>query len=252
MKKKLTLLFTLMLSLVALFAFNTVGAFADTVPPTWSVTTTSNVSVTHGGNVAISYTLKYGNDVVTDLMKEVDGVKYTVKPYVEIYEEGGTTNIYVNGVISTKDMTTGEKTLILKVFTDSTKTQQLGQDATFKLNVVAPDNTSTIVLIVFAVLLVGWMIWSSRKNKKKQKNAMEKVQALKVGDRVKTIGGVCGFVTEINDAENTFVLEVGQNSFVKFDKQAIYRTAPAEGSAVAQEEVKKEEVKEEIKEDIKD
>ena len=59
------------------------------------------------------------------------------------------------------------------------------------------------------------------------------VNSLKIGDRVKTIGGVCGFVTEINDAENTFVLEVGENSFVKFDKGAIYQTAPAEGSANA-------------------
>ena len=61
------------------------------------------------------------------------------------------------------------------------------------------------------------------------------VNALKKGDRVKTIGGVCGFVYEINDAENTFVLETGaegKKSYVKFDKGAIYQTAPAQGNAV--------------------
>ena len=45
---------------------------------------------------------------------------------------------------------------------------------------------------------------------------------------------------EINNAENTFVLETGtddKKSFVKFDKGAIYQTAPAEGSAVAQQKV---------------
>ena len=46
---------------------------------------------------------------------------------------------------------------------------------------------------------------------------------------------MCGFVVEINDAENTFVLETGTDdnkSYVKFDKGAIYQTAPANGSAV--------------------
>ena len=73
------------------------------------------------------------------------------------------------------------------------------------------------------------------------------VNSLKVGDRVKTIGGVCGFVAEINDKENTFVLRTGldgKESFVKFDKGAIYQTAPANGNANA-------EVKEEPKEEKK-
>ena len=98
-------------------------------------------------------------------------------------------------------------------------------------------------IVIFAVLLVaiiGLFVWQSISGKKKQKEAQEKVNALKVGDRVKTIGGVCGFVVEINNAENTFVLETGTDtnkSYVKFDKGAIYQTAPAEGSAVAQKAV---------------
>ena len=94
-----------------------------------------------------------------------------------------------------------------------------------------------IMLVVILVLFVGFMIWSSISNKKKQKQAQEKINQLKVGDRVKTIGGICGFVAEINDAENTFVLKTGmegKDSYVKFDKAAIYQTAPAEGAAVAE------------------
>ena len=93
------------------------------------------------------------------------------------------------------------------------------------------------------------MIWQSISGKKKQKEAQAKVDALKVGDRVKTIGGVCGFVAEINNNENTFVLETGldnNKSYVKFDKGAIYQTAPAEGSAYAKPEQPEE--KEEVKE----
>ena len=47
-----------------------------------------------------------------------------------------------------------------------------------------------IMLAVFAVLLIGMFVWQSISNKKKQKKAQETVDALKVGDRVKTIGGV--------------------------------------------------------------
>ena len=75
------------------------------------------------------------------------------------------------------------------------------------------------------------------------------VDGIKIGDRVKTIGGVCGFVAEVNNAENTFVLRTGMDgkeSYVKFDKGAIYQTAPAN----VQTEVKPEpkvEAKEEVK-----
>ena len=90
------------------------------------------------------------------------------------------------------------------------------------------------MIIVLLVAIVGLFIWSSRSNKKRQQQAQDMVNNLKVGDRVKTIGGVCGFVAEINNAENTFVLRTGmegKESFVKFDKGAIYQTAPAQGSA---------------------
>lgn len=115
------------------------------------------------------------------------------------------------------------------------------------------DWTSYLMIVVLLVAIVGLYIWSSISNKKKQKEAQNMVNSLKIGDRVKTIGGVCGFVAEINDSENTFVLRTGMDgkeSYVKFDKGAIYQTAPAEGTANAQP--KKEEVKEEKKEQAKD
>ena len=98
---------------------------------------------------------------------------------------------------------------------------------------------SYILMGVMLLAVIGMMIWSSVSNKKKQKEAQNMVDSLKIGDRVTTIGGVCGFVAQINDAENTFVLETGlegNKSYVKFDKGAIYKTAPAQGSEVAAEE----------------
>ena len=112
------------------------------------------------------------------------------------------------------------------------------------------SGSSTLITIVFVVIIVamiGLLVWQTISGKKKQKEAQNMLNQLKIGDRVKTIGGVCGFVVEINDAENTFVLETGpddKKSYVKFDKCAIYQTAPAQGSAV--------EAKEEVKADAED
>ena len=107
----------------------------------------------------------------------------------------------------------------------------------------SPTNSTliTVVFVVIIVAMIGLLIWQTISGKKKQKEAQNMVNGLKKGDRVKTIGGVCGFVVEINDAENTFVLETGTDdnkSYVKFDKGAIYQTAPAQGNAVEAKEEK--------------
>ena len=100
---------------------------------------------------------------------------------------------------------------------------------------LAGDMGSIVIMVVLIVAIIGLFVWQTISGKKKQKEAQDMVNALKIGDRVKTIGGICGFVAEINDAENTFVLETGTDSnksYVKFDKGAIYQTAPAQGNAV--------------------
>ena len=111
---------------------------------------------------------------------------------------------------------------------------------------------SWVIMGVLVIGIIGLFIWSNISNKKKKKAEQEMVSTLKIGDRVMTIGGVCGFVAQINDAENSFVLETGledNKSFIKFDKRAIYQTAPAQGAANAPVE-KKAEVKEEKKAEV--
>lgn len=112
------------------------------------------------------------------------------------------------------------------------------------------NSTTLILFIVLIVGMIGLLVWQSISGKKKQKEAQDMISAIKKGDRVKTIGGVCGFVVEINNDENTIVLETGtddKKSYVKFDKGAIYQTAPAQGNLVPapKTEEKVEEVVEE-------
>ena len=88
-------------------------------------------------------------------------------------------------------------------------------------------NAANIVFIcVIVALLVAFFVWSFISNKKKQKNFNDTINAVKPGSKVKTIGGVCGEVVEIDDEESTFVLKTGTSGgggghYLKFVKQAV-------------------------------
>ena len=117
-------------------------------------------------------------------------------------------------------------------------------------NLLAEQNNtgSWIMVVVLMALLVVFMIYSNRSQKKRQKETMETLNAIQPGNKVKTIGGICGVVVEVCPEDNTFVLETGTEksgkSYIKFDKQAVYQT-----DAVAKkEETAKEEKTETVEE----
>lgn len=104
------------------------------------------------------------------------------------------------------------------------------------------------LLIVLVVAIIGMFVWQSISGRKKQKEAQDMVNSLKIGDRIKTIGGVCGFLVEINNEENTIVIETGtadKKSYIKFDKGAIYQTGPANPKAEQKQGEKAEKKSEE-------
>ncbi len=250
MKKRLALFLALVLSIVSLFSIGAIGALAEETPVNGWVVEAQDLTVTKGSSINVVYTLKYNGEVVDSIINAADnGVEYTAKPYIELFDGETKIEMKTAGIIDTQNMEIGEKTITIKVY-DKQVNGELLDDATFTLKVAKKDNTMTIIMIVVIVLFIGYFIWSNISNKKKQKQMQGQASQLKIGDRVKTIGGVCGFVSEINDAENTFTLEVGKDSFVKFDKGAIYQTAPAGGTATAKEETEeKVEASEEKKED---
>ena len=87
---------------------------------------------------------------------------------------------------------------------------------------------SWVLILGLVAILVVFFIFSNRSNKKRQKETQDMLDAVKPGNKVKTIGGVCGIVVEVNDEDNTFVIETGNElngkSYLKFDKGAIYQT----------------------------
>ena len=84
-----------------------------------------------------------------------------------------------------------------------------------------------IVALLIVVIAVFYFL-SNKKRKKQEQDAQDLINAVKPGNKVKTIGGICGIVVEVDNEENTFVLETGTElsgyCYIQFDRQAIYQT----------------------------
>ena len=85
------------------------------------------------------------------------------------------------------------------------------------------------MVLMFGVIIVMFVVMSyfqKRNQKKREEESKAILDALKPGNTVKTIGGICGKVVEV-DAD-TFVLETGSDksgkSYMRFDKFAIAQT----------------------------
>ena len=96
-----------------------------------------------------------------------------------------------------------------------------------------------VILGVVVVALVVWFFLSSRKNKQKQKEYVEQLDAIAPGNKVKTAGGICGIVVEVCD-DNTVIIKTGSEasgySFVKMEKELIAQTDAKGASQLAREE----------------
>ncbi len=119
-------------------------------------------------------------------------------------------------------------------------------------NLLAAEGNGTLVfLLILVAAMVAMMVFSRRSQKKRQEEQMRTLDAIKPGNKVKTIGGICGVVVELCEEDNTFVIETGTEksgkSYIKFDKQAIYQTDAVAPVAAPTEVVKEETPAEENK-----
>lgn len=108
------------------------------------------------------------------------------------------------------------------------------------LNLLASSQIYTYVIIgVVVVLLVGWLFLSNRKNKRRQQEYVEQLNAIAPGHKVKTAGGICGIVVEVCD-DNTVIIETGSEqsgkSYIKMDKELIAQTDAKGPTQIAREE----------------
>ena len=66
-------------------------------------------------------------------------------------------------------------------------------------NLLAESGTpgSWTIVIILLVVMVAFMFYSNYTQKKRQKETQATLDALQPGNKVKTIGGVCGVVVEV-------------------------------------------------------
>lgn len=74
-------------------------------------------------------------------------------------------------------------------------------------------------LIMFGAIIVVFYFFLIRPQQKKQKEQKKYMEGLKKGDKIVTIGGIHGKITDVNDT--TFVIEVEGGVRLKIEKSAI-------------------------------
>lgn len=113
------------------------------------------------------------------------------------------------------------------------------------------NGTSTIIIyVVLIIALVAMLIMPYFTQKKKNKEYMDMIESMKVGDLVKTAGGIIGKITKISDKGDlkTVILETGsktEKSYMEFDITMIYCVLKSTKVEEPKAEEKVEEAKEE-------
>lgn len=123
-------------------------------------------------------------------------------------------------------------------------------------NLLASNVGSWIMIIVLVAIIIVFMVYNRRVQAKRQQETTDMLNAIKPGNKVKTIGGICGVVVEVCPEDNTFVLETGTEasgkSYIKFDKQAVYQTDAVAEKPEKASKSKKEENAEETTETVEE
>jgi preprotein translocase subunit YajC len=78
-------------------------------------------------------------------------------------------------------------------------------------------------IVMIVLLFVVMYFFMIRPQQKKQKEVQKMREALKVGDKVVTSGGIYGKLKEIND--HSFTVEIAENIRIKVDKASVFAVA---------------------------
>ena len=84
------------------------------------------------------------------------------------------------------------------------------------------------MLVMFIALLAMWF-FMSRSQKKQQQERKNLLENMKAGDRVVTIGGLHGVLSEVNTDKSTVVIDC-EGIFLEFDRAAIRTVTPGTGA----------------------
>jgi len=83
------------------------------------------------------------------------------------------------------------------------------------------SNYSGILMMV--LIFVVFYFFMIRPQSKRQKEIKKQREAMQVGDKVVTSGGIYGKVKELKDT--TVIIEIAENVRIKVDKNSVFATA---------------------------
>ena len=106
---------------------------------------------------------------------------------------------------------------------------------------------SIVIYVVLILMLIAMLIMPYFTQRKKNKEFLQMIESMKVGDLVKTAGGIIGKINKITDKGDikTVILETGsktEKSYMEFDMSMIYCVLKS-----TKVEAEKEEAVEEVK-----
>ena len=91
----------------------------------------------------------------------------------------------------------------------------------------------SLPMLFMLVALVAMWFFMSRSQKKQQQERKNLLENMKAGDRVVTIGGLHGVLSEVNTDKSTVVIDC-EGIFLEFDRAAIRTVTPGTGASVLQ------------------
>jgi preprotein translocase subunit YajC len=94
-------------------------------------------------------------------------------------------------------------------------------------------NPSQWLLPLIAVVAVFMLISPMRANSKEKRAREDLLKNMKRGDRVMTIGGVLGTIVDVRETEVVLKVDEGNNTKIKFSRDAIKRVVTDDESAPA-------------------
>ena len=115
-------------------------------------------------------------------------------------------------------------------------------------------STSWPLLLILGVFLVLMIVMSVVPQRKRQKQMAEMMNSMKVGDEIRTVGGLAGFITAI-DETGLLTINVGTEespTYIKLMREGIYQVIKkeepaAEAAPAAEESEKKDDANADLK-----
>lgn len=99
------------------------------------------------------------------------------------------------------------------------------------LTVLLQQQGSGMSMIIMMVAIFAIMyFFMIRPQNKKQKEIQKFRNSIAPGQDVVTAGGIYGKVKEVNDADNTLMVEIASGVKIKISRNSVYAGAPGEGA----------------------